>query len=88
MPSLTYSRKNISNIKIYSDFVDHNFITSDPAILKKNNTKKKFNFFFVPVDKNIERFDVFNMKPKKDLFYAMSHGVNELFLKMVQKMSV
>jgi hypothetical protein len=35
----------------------------------------------VPVDKNIECFDVFNMKPKKDLFYAMSHGVNRAVLK-------
>jgi hypothetical protein len=35
----------------------------------------------VPVDKNIECFDVFNMKPKKDLFYAMSHGVNRAILK-------
>jgi hypothetical protein len=35
----------------------------------------------VPVDKNIECFNVFNMKPKKDLFYAMSHGVNRAVLK-------
>ncbi|WP_440910580.1 glycosyltransferase [Candidatus Pelagibacter sp.] len=81
MPSLNYSKKNISNIEIYSDFVDHNFITTDPTILKKNSTKKNFSFFFVPVDENIERFDVFNLKPKKDLFYAMSHGVNRAVLK-------
>ena len=35
----------------------------------------------MPVDKNIECFDVFNMKPKNDLFYAMSHGVNRAVLK-------
>ena len=35
----------------------------------------------MPVDKNIERFDVFNMRPRKDLFYAMSHGVNRATLK-------
>ena len=81
MPSLNYSKQNISNIKLYSDFVDHNFITTDPSILNKTINKNNFNFFFVPVDKNIESFEVYQMKPKKDLFYAMSHGVNRATLK-------
>ena len=76
MPSLNYSTKNISNINLYSDIVDHNFITTDPSIIKKKINIDNFNFFFVPVDKNIESFDVFKMKPQNDLFYAMSHGVN------------
>ncbi len=79
MKSLNYSKKNISNMKMYSDFVDNNFITTHPSVLKNKN--KNFHFFFIPVDKNIERFDVFNMHPKKDLFYAMSHGVNRAILK-------
>ena len=81
MPSLNYSEQNISNIKLYSDFVDHNFITTDPSILKNEINKNNFNFFFVPVDKNIESFEVYKMRPKKDLFYAMSHGVNRATLK-------
>ena len=81
MPSLNYSKQNISNIKLYSDFVDHNFITTDPSILKKEINKNNFNFFFVPVDKNIESFEVYKMRPQKDLFYAMSHGVNRATLK-------
>lgn len=81
MPSLNYSKKNISNIKLYSDFVDHNFITTDPSILNKIIDKNNFNFFFVPVDKNIESFEVYKMKPKNDLFYAMSHGVNRAILR-------
>ncbi len=81
MPSLNYSTKNISNIKMYSNFVDHNFITTDPLIVKNKINIKNFYFFFVPVDKNIESFDVFKMRPKKDLFYAMSHGVNRAILK-------
>ena len=81
MPSLNYSKQNISNIKLYSDYVDHNFITTDPSILNKKINKNNFNFFFVPVDKNIESFAVYKMKPKKDLFYAMSHGVNRAILK-------
>tara|TARA_Y100001970_G_scaffold292676_1_gene435077 strand:- start:690 stop:2810 length:2121 start_codon:yes stop_codon:yes gene_type:complete len=81
MPSLTYSNKNISNINLYSGFVDHNFITTHPSIIKNKVNTNNFNFFFVPVDKNIERFNVYNMRPKKDLFYAMSHGVNRATLK-------
>ncbi len=82
MPSLGYSRKNIQNISLYSNIVDHNFITTHPSILKKQNKNiKNLHFFFVPVDKNIECFDVFNLKPAMDLFYAMSHGVNRANLK-------
>ena len=81
MPSLNYSKQNISNINLYSNFVDHNFITTHPSVIKNKTNSDNFHFFFVPVDKNIECFDVFNMKPKKDLFYAMSHGVNRAILK-------
>ncbi len=81
MPSLNYSIQNISNISLYSNIVDHNFITTHPSVIKKKVNTNNFNFFFVPVDKNIERFDVYNMRPKKDLFYAMSHGVNRATLK-------
>ena len=34
-----------------------------------------------PVDKNIECFDVYNLKPRNDLFYAMSFRVNRAVLK-------
>ena len=80
MESLNYSKKNLENIKLYSEFVDHNFITTDPSILKKYNLHN-FHFLFIPVDKNIECYDVYNMRPKKELFYAMSHGVNRAILK-------
>jgi len=81
MPGLDYSNQNISNINFYSNFVDHNFITTHPSIIKNKVNNKNFHFFFVPVDKNIERFDVYKLNPKNDLFYAMSHGVNRATLK-------
>jgi glycosyltransferase involved in cell wall biosynthesis len=82
MPSLDYSKKNIENIKIYSDLVDHNFITTHPDVLKKQKISiKNVHFFFIPVDRNIECFDVYKSKPAMDLFYAMSHGVNRATLK-------
>ena len=81
MPSLQYSQKNILNINLYSNFVDHNFITTHPSIIKNKVNLNNFHFFFVPVDRNIECFEVYNMNPKNDLFYAMSHGVNRATLK-------
>ena len=82
MPILKYSKDNILNIKRYSDLVDHTFITTHPDELKKQDKKiKNVHFFFVPVDKNIEFFDVYKLNPQKDLFYAMSHGVNRAVLK-------
>ena len=81
MPGLNYSKQNISNINFYSDLVDHNFITTHPSVIKNKVNNKNFHFFFIPVDKNIERFDVYKLRPKNDLFYAMSHGVNRATLK-------
>ena len=82
MPSLDYSKTNIRNISYYANIVDHNFITTDPSIFKKqNNNVKNIHFFFVPVDRNIECFDVYKLNPSRDIFYAMSHGVNRAILK-------
>ena len=85
MPSLNYSKHNIDNIDYYSPYVDHTFVTTDTNVLKRNsrqlNKLSNIHFLFIPVDKNIECFDVFKLNPKKDLFYAMSHGVNRAVLK-------
>ncbi len=82
MPSLDYSKNNIQNISLYSEIVDHNFITTHPSVISNQKIKiKNLHFFFVPVDKNIECYDVFKLNPKMDLFYAMSHGVNRATLK-------
>jgi len=82
MPSLDYSKSNINNISHYANLVDHNFITTDPSVFKKqNNNINNLHFFFVPVDRNIECFDVYKLNPMKDIFYAMSHGVNRAKLK-------
>ena len=82
MPSLEYSKNNILNIKKYSDIVDHTFITTHPdELIKQDKNIKNLHFFFIPVDQNIEFFDVYKLNPQKDLFYAMSHGVNRAVLK-------
>jgi len=85
MKNLEYSKQNVFNISKYLNVVDHTFLTTDPSILKQSLTNIKnfrnINFFFVPVDSNIECYDVFKLKPKNDIFYAMSHGVNRGTLK-------
>ena len=82
MPSLDYSKININNISNYSKHVDHNFITTDPSVfIKQKQGEKNMHFLFVPVDRNIECYDVTKLKPRKDIFYAMSHGVNRANLK-------
>ncbi len=82
MPSLSYSQSNIKNISNYANVVDHNFITTDPSVFKKQISNiKNLHFFFVPVDQNIECFDVYKLDPSRDIFYAMSHGVNRATLK-------
>ena len=86
MPSLQYSNYNIENLSKYYKFVDHNFVTTHPSILRKQKMDiDNFHFFFVPVDPNIECFEVYKLNPKKDLFYAMSHGVNRGSLKKGKK---
>ena len=82
MTNLHDTFNNIKKLKRFIPMVDHSFITTNPSVLKfskKNNPG--IHFFMTPVDKNIECFDVFKLKPQNDVFYAMSHGVNRATLK-------
>ena len=82
MDGLEDSSKNIKKLHKYLDLVDQSFVTTEPKIIqKKNKDFYNLNFLFIPVDRNIECFNVYNLKPKKDIFYAMSHGVNRGKLK-------
>ena len=82
MNNLADTSDNINKLKKFFSLVDHSFITTNPSVL---NFSKKYtqniHFFMTPVDKNIECFDVFKLKPSNDVFYAMSHGVNRAILK-------
>ena len=69
MVSLKDSQSNVDKISHYGNYVDHNFITTDPKIfIKRNKNIKNLHFMFIPVDKNIERFDVFNLNQEKISF--------------------
>mgnify|MGYP003305297670 CR=1 FL=1 len=83
MKNLPDTYENINKLSKFFPVVDHSFITTNPSTL---NLSKKYiknvHFFMTPVDRNIECFDVYNLKPSNDVFYAMSHGVNRATLKI------
>ena len=69
-------RKNLDLIEKNNDLIDHYFITTAPDIIKTKIKKNKLNFLPIPVDPNIENGKFYNVKKDKDLFFALSHGVN------------
>ena len=53
------------------------YLTTHPDEVKTSINKKKLNFLPIPVDPNIENLEIYNCKNRfKDLFFALSHGVN------------
>lgn len=71
-------RANLDLIQNNSDLIDAYFTTTHPINITSSNIKKT-KLYFLPmlVDENIENLHLFNIKNKfKDLFFAISHGVN------------
>ena len=69
-------RKNLDLIEKNNDLIDNYFITTSPDIIKTKIKKNKINFLPIPVDPNIENGKFYEVKKNKDLFFALSHGVN------------
>ena len=64
------------------DFIDSNFITTDPSVLKFLPQNKKSFFIPNPVDSSFETLNNFNNKNcNVDVFFALSHGVHRGVLK-------
>ena len=83
IPNLFNASENTNKLKKFIPLVDHSFVTTDPSVIRlTNNEKKNIHYFITPVDHNIECFNVFNLNPQNDIFYAMSHGVNRAKLKL------
>jgi hypothetical protein len=82
MSNLANTGDNINKLKKFLSLVDHSFVTTHPSEINLTNAQKNnIHFFITPVDHNIECFNVFNLNPQNDIFYAMSHGVNRAKLK-------
>jgi len=73
--------RNKKRILDKADFIDSNFMTTSPNVLKflpKNND----NYFIPnPVDPSFETLNNFNEKCNVDVFFALSHGVHRGVLK-------
>ena len=71
-------KSNLDLLEKNNDLIDKYFITTHPNdIIASKIDRKKLNFLPMLVDENIENLHLFNIKNKfKDLFFAISHGVN------------
>ena len=69
-------KNSIKLLEKNRDLIDKYFVTTHPSAIKTTIDKKKLNFMPVPVDANIESEEFYNLKKTKDLFFALSHGVN------------
>jgi len=68
---------NLSLIEKNNDLIDKYFITTHPSAIKTKILRNKLNFLPIPVDENIENLKIYENKYRyKDLFFALSHGVN------------
>ena len=68
--------ENLSLIENNNHLIDTYFVTTHTSEIKTVIDKKKLFFIPVPVDENIEFGKFYNSKKSKDLFFALSHGVN------------
>ena len=73
--------RNKKRILDKSDFIDTNFMTTSPGVLKFL-PKNTANYFIPnPVDASFETLNNFNEKCNVDVFFALSHGVHRGVLK-------
>tara|TARA_Y100000992_G_scaffold292019_1_gene249046 strand:+ start:1596 stop:3695 length:2100 start_codon:yes stop_codon:yes gene_type:complete len=70
-------KSNLNLIEKNHFLIDEYFITTHPSVIKSVIKKNKIHFLPIPVDKNIENLKIYENKYRyKDLFFALSHGVN------------
>ena len=68
---------NLNLIEKNRDLIDQYFVTTYPDSINTKIDKKKLNYIPIPADKNIENLEIYNSNNRyKDLFFALSHGVN------------
>ena len=75
---------NLKLIERNEPLIDQYFITTHPNQVKTLIPKNKINFMPIPADLNIENLEIYkNNNRYKDLFFALSHGVNYGKLKKI-----
>ena len=82
-PDFISNRKKLFK---YQKYITSNFITTHPSALKFLKSETNYFYLPIPVDKNIERLNIYQNKHcMNDLFFSMSHGVNRGTLKKNKK---
>jgi len=70
-------RNNLNLIEKNNDLIDHYFVTTFPESIKTKIPRNKLSYMPIPADENIENLEIYNSNNRyKDLFFALSHGVN------------
>lgn len=69
-------KNSLKLIEKNNDLIDNYFITTHPDSVISKIKREKMYFIPIPVDKNIEYGHFYKAKKNKDLFFALSHGVN------------
>tara|TARA_Y100001970_G_C14211485_1_gene847218 strand:- start:36 stop:2117 length:2082 start_codon:yes stop_codon:yes gene_type:complete len=70
-------KKNLNLIEKNNNLIDQYYLTTHPDEIITKINRKKLNYLPIPVDPNIENLKVYDYKNRyKDLFFALSHGVN------------
>ena len=68
---------NLNLIEKNKDLIDQYFVTTFPDSINTSIPKNKLNYIPIPADKNIENLEIYDSNNRyKDLFFALSHGVN------------
>ena len=71
------AENNLSLIEKNKNLIDQYFVTTHPNPIRTSISKTKMNFMPIPADMNIENLEIYNSNNRyKDLFFALSHGVN------------
>ena len=71
------AENNLKLIEKNENLIDKYFVTTHPSPIRTKIPKNKMNFMPIPADKNIENLEIYNTNNRyKDLFFALSHGVN------------
>ena len=71
------AENNLNLIEKNKNLIDQYFVTTHPHPIKTSIAKTKMNFMPIPADVNIENLEIYNSNNRyKDLFFALSHGVN------------
>ena len=68
---------NLNLIEKNKNLIDQYFVTTFPDSINTTIQKNKLNYMPIPADKNTENLEIYNSSNRyKDLFFALSHGVN------------